>query len=141
MNRLPVLWHNLGRVAPAWNVRPVEYVHTWNPTYLNDLRSMVTKAHAAGLMVIVDIHQDYWSPALHDITNWNGTNGYCEGVGLPRWMYPSIDAKASTTQNTDFYNGMNWFFRNIHDPQATVTNATPWELQIGRASCRERVKI
>ena len=43
-------------------------------------------------------------------------------------MYPSIDAKASTTQNTDFYNGMNWFFRNIHDPQATVTNATPWEL-------------
>ena len=126
--RLPISWHNLEPVAPTWNAQTGAYVHTWNPTYLNDLRSMVTKAHAAGLMVIVDIHQDYWSPALHDITNWNGTNGYCEGVGLPRWMYPSIDAKASTTQNTDFYNGMNWFFRNIHDPQATVTNATPWEL-------------
>ena len=126
--RLPVSWHNLEPVAPTWNAQAGAYVHSWNPTYLNDLRSIVTKARAAGLLVILDIHQDYWSPALHDITNWNGTSGYCEGVGLPRWMYPSIDAKASTTQNTDFYNGMNWFFRNVHDPQATVTNATPWQL-------------
>ena len=47
---------------------------------------------------------------------------------MPRWMYPSIDAKPATTQNTDFYNGMNWFFRNIHDPMATVTRATPGQL-------------
>ena len=83
---------------------------------------------ANGLMVILDMHQDYWSPALHHITNWNGTSGYCEGVGLPRWMYPTMDAKASTTQLVDFYNGMNWFYRNLADPLSSLTHATPWQL-------------
>ena len=73
--------------------RPARYVHNWNPNYLNDLRSMVTKARAAGIMVILDMQQDFWSPALHNITNWDGTPGYCEGYGMPRWMYPSIDVK------------------------------------------------
>ncbi len=126
--RLPISWHNLEPVAPVWNAASSSYIHTWNQTYLNDLKSIVTNARAAGIMVIVDMHQDYWSPALHNITNWNGTQGYCEGVGMPRWMYPTADAKASTDQNVDFYNGMNWFFRNLHDPAATVTHATPWQL-------------
>ena len=90
--RVPISWNNLEPVAPVWN--GTQYVHSWNPTYLADLKSMVTKAHAAGLMVILDMHQDYWSPALHHITNWDGTSGYCEGVGMPRWLDPSIDAKA-----------------------------------------------
>ena len=115
-------------IAPTWDAQAGRYVHNWNPNYLNDLRSMITKARAAGIMVILDMQQDFWSPALHNITNWDGTPGYCEGYGMPRWMYPSIDVKPSTTQSTDFYNGMNWFFRNIHDPMATVTRVTPWEL-------------
>ena len=126
--RLPVQWNNLEPIAPTWNAQAGRYVHSWNPNYLNDLRSMITKARAAGIMVILDMQQDFWSPALHNITNWDGSQGYCEGYGMPRWMYPSIDAKPATTQSTDFYNGMNWFFRNIHDPMATVTRATPWEL-------------
>jgi PKD repeat protein len=126
--RLPIQWHNLEPVAPTWDAQAGRYVHTWNPNYLNDLRSMITKARAAGIMVILDMQQDFWSPALHNITNWDGSQGYCEGYGMPRWMYPSMDVKTSTTQSTDFYNGMNWFFRNIHDPMATVTRATPWEL-------------
>lgn len=126
--RLPLQWNNLEPIAPTWDAQAGRYVHTWNPNYLSDLRSMITKAHAAGIMVILDMQQDFWSPALHNITNWDGSRGYCEGYGMPRWMYPSIDAKSATTQNTDFYNGMNWFFRNIHDPMATVTRATPWEL-------------
>jgi hypothetical protein len=65
---------------------------------------------------------------LHNITNWDGSKGYCEGVGMPRWLYPSIDAKPTTSQLTDFYNGMNWFYRNIHDPSATTTQQTPWQL-------------
>ncbi|TDN90932.1 PKD domain-containing protein [Microbacterium sp. BK668] len=126
--RLPMQWNNLEPIAPTWDAQAGRYIHNWNPNYLNDLRSMVTKAKAAGIMVILDMQQDFWSPALHNITNWDGTRGYCEGYGMPRWMYPSIDAKATTTQSTDFYNGMNWFFRNIHDPMATVTRVTPWEL-------------
>ena len=62
--RLPISWHNLEPVAPVWDAGTGAYVHTWNQAYLNDLKSMVTKAHAVGLMVILDMHQDYWSPAL-----------------------------------------------------------------------------
>ena len=126
--RLPIQWHNLEPIAPTWDAPAARYVHNWNPNYLNDVRSMITKARAAGIMVILDMQQDFWSPALHNITNWDGTPGYCEGYGMPRWMYPSMDVKPATTQGTDFYNGMNWFFRNIHDPMATVTRATPWDL-------------
>ena len=126
--RIPISWNNLEPVAPVWSTNLNSYVHSWNQNYLNDLKSMVTKARAAGLMVILDMHQDYWSPSLHHITNWNGAPGYCEGVGMPRWLDPSIDAKASTTQNLDFYNAMNWFYRNIQDPTSTITKATPWQL-------------
>ncbi|UDY36949.1 PKD domain-containing protein [Dermatobacter hominis] len=126
--RIPISWNNLEPIAPTWSAASGTYVHDWNQTYLDDLRSMVTKAKAAGLMVIVDMHQDYWSPALHRITNWDGSSGYCEGVGMPRWMYPTADGKATTTQNTDFYQSMNWFFRNLHDPLATTTQQTPWQL-------------
>ncbi|MGZ6779536.1 MAG: cellulase family glycosylhydrolase, partial [Mycobacterium sp.] len=126
--RVPISWNNLEPVAPVWSASTSQYVHTWNQTYLNDLKSMVTKARANGLMVILDMHQDYWSPALHHITNWNGTQGYCEGVGMPRWLDPTIDAKASTTQNTDFFNAMNQFYRNVRDPASTLTNASPWQL-------------
>ncbi|MCU0279654.1 MAG: glycoside hydrolase family 5 protein, partial [Candidatus Nanopelagicales bacterium] len=126
--RIPVSWNNLEPIAPVWDVGSSSYRHSWNVTYLEDLKSMVSRARAVGLMVILDMHQDYWSPALHQITNWDGSRGYCEGVGMPRWLYPTIDAKESTTQNVDFYNGMNWFFRNIHDPLSTVTRETPWQL-------------
>ena len=126
--RLPISWHNLEPVAPVWDAGAGAYVHTWNQAYLSDLKSMVTKAHAVGLMVILDMHQDYWSPALHNITNWDGGRGYCEGVGMPRWLYPTADGKTATTQNTDFANSMNWFYRNVHDPLATTTRATPWQL-------------
>jgi aryl-phospho-beta-D-glucosidase BglC (GH1 family) len=126
--RIPVSWNNLEPVAPVWSAAAGSYQHTWNQTYLDDLRSMVTKARANGLMVILDMHQDYWSPALHDITNWNGTPGYCEGVGMPRWLEPTIDAKASTTQNVDFYGAMNRFYRNLRDPASTLTQASPWQL-------------
>jgi hypothetical protein len=87
-----------------------------NTNYINDLKSIVSKARANNLGVILDMHQDYWSPSMHNFTYWDGRKGYCEGVGMPRWLNPSIDAKATTMQTTDFYNAMNWFYRNIHDP-------------------------
>ncbi len=126
--RVPVSWNDLEPTAPVWNATTLSYTHTWNTAYLDDLRSMVHKARQNGLAVILDMHQDYWSPALHNITNWDGSKGYCEGVGLPRWLYPTMDAKTATVQTTDFYNGMNWFYRNTHDPRATVTHQTPWQL-------------
>jgi aryl-phospho-beta-D-glucosidase BglC (GH1 family) len=126
--RLPISWNNLEPVAPVWDAANNVYVHSWNPNYLGDLKSMVSKARAAGLMVILDMHQDYWSPALHHITQWDGSPGYCEGIGMPRWLDPTADRKAATTQNTDFHDSMNWFYRNLQDPLSTTTQATPWQL-------------
>ena len=126
--RVPISWNDLEPVAPVWSDSLGRYNHTWNTAYVNDLKSMVTKASAVGLSVILDMHQDYWSPSLHHITNWDGSQGYCEGAGMPRWLNPSIDAKASTTQNTDFYNAMNQFYRNVRDPGSTLTRETPWHL-------------
>ncbi len=126
--RLPISWHNLEPVAPTWSSSLNRYVHKFNPTYVNDLKTMVTRARAAGLSVILDMQQDFWSPALHHVVNWDGSPGYCEGAGMPRWLYPSIDAKAQTTQSTDFYNGMNWFFRDVHDPTMTLNRQSPWQM-------------
>jgi len=126
--RLTISWHNLEPIAPVWDAALNRYVHTFNSGYVHDLKSIVSKARAAGLSVILDMQQDFWSPALHNITNWDGSKGYCEGAGMPRWLYPSIDAKSTTTQSTDFYNGMNWFFRDVHDPSMTLTRQSPWQM-------------
>ena len=126
--RLPISWNNLEPTAPTWDAGLNRYVHTFNTSYVNDLKSIVTKAAAVGLSVILDMHQDFWSPALHHITNWDGSPGYCEGAGMPRWLTPSIDAKPTTTQSADFFNAMNWFYRNVRDPSSALTKASPWEL-------------
>ncbi|MCW2525313.1 MAG: glycosidase [Pseudonocardiales bacterium] len=126
--RLPISWNNLEPVAPVWNSFLNRYDHAFSTAYMSDLKSMVTQARAAGISVILDMHQDFWSPALHRITNFDGSPGHCEGVGMPRWLDPSIDSKATTTQQTDYRDGMNWFFENVPDPSSPVTRSTPWGL-------------
>ena len=123
--RLPISWNNLEPVAPVWNATASTYVHTWNQTYLNDLKSMVTKAHAAGLMVILDMHQDYWSPALHTSRTGTARRATARGSACRAGCTRRSTPRPATTQNVDFYNGMNWFYRNIQDPLSTVTHATP----------------
>lgn len=126
--RVPISWNNLEPVAPVWDESSKRYVHTWNSIYLRDLRSMVSKSRDAGLMVILDMHQDLWSPALHNITETKGKKARCEGAGMPRWLYPTMDAKESTTAKSDLKDASNWFYRNVHDPLSTVTKADPWQL-------------
>ena len=126
--RVPVSWNNLEPTAPVWDEGSKTYTHTWNPIYLTDLKSMVRKARAAGLMVILNMHQDLWSPALHNISTLQGKKARCEGVGMPRWLYPTLDAKKKTTEKDDVLKGANWFYRNVHDPLSTTTKAQPWQL-------------
>jgi aryl-phospho-beta-D-glucosidase BglC (GH1 family) len=126
--RVPVSWNNLEPVAPVWDETSNSYTHTWNPVYVTGLKSMVRKARAAGLLVILDMHQDLWSPALHNITTLKGKKPRCEGAGMPRWLYPTLDVKKDTTEKDDVRDAANWFFRNVHDPLCTVTRADPWQL-------------
>jgi aryl-phospho-beta-D-glucosidase BglC (GH1 family) len=126
--RVPISWNNLEPTAPMWDEASESYTHEWNPVYLTDLKSMVRKARAAGLMVILDMHQDYWSPALRKVTKLEGKKPHCEGSGMPRWLYPTLDAKKKTTEKDDVRQGANWFYRNIHDPTSTTTQARPWQL-------------
>ena len=125
--RIPVSWNNLEPVAPVWDEDSSSYTHTWNPVYLTDLKSMVRKAREAGLMVILDMHQDLWSPALRNITTREGKTR-CQGAGMPRWLYPTFDAKDETTEEDDVNQAANWFYRNVHDPLSTTTEARPWQL-------------
>ena len=121
----PVAQHRADRAdlgRPSRAVRP-----QLEPNYLNDLRSMITKARAAGIMVILDMQQDFRSPALHNITNWDGAPGIVKGTAC-RGGCTHRSTSSRPPRSDRFYNGMNWFFRNIHDPMATVTRVTPWEL-------------
>jgi aryl-phospho-beta-D-glucosidase BglC (GH1 family) len=126
--RIPISWNDLEPQPPVWNDSTGRYVHTWNTAYVDDLKSMVTKAKAAGLYVVLDMHQDFWGPALHHIVLSNGQSGMCEGIGMPRWLDPSIDAKATAQQSVDYRHAMNWFYRDLPDPYSTLTHTTPWRL-------------
>ena len=127
--RIPVSWNNLEPVAPVWNATTGQYVHTWSTAYLNDLRSMVTKAQAAGLSVVLDLHQDFWSPALHHIVKWNGQQGLLRGRRDAALARPQHRREGQRhPAGVDFYNAMNRFYRNVPDPASTTTHATPWQL-------------
>ncbi len=126
--RIPVSWNNLEPVAPVWDEASRTATHTWNPIYLTELRSMVRKARAAGLMVILEMHHDLWSPAARNVTTVEGSKAQCEGAGMPRWLYPTLDAQDTTTEGEDVSEAANWFYRNVHDPLATVTWSQPWQL-------------
>ena len=130
--RIPVSWNNLEPVAPVWNATTGQYMHTWSAAYLNDLRSMVTKAQAAGLWVVLDLHQDFWSPALHHIVKWNGQQGLCEGVGMPAGWTPASTRSPARPSRSTSTNAMNWFYRNVPDPASTLTHATPVAAVPGR---------
>jgi hypothetical protein len=50
--RLPVTWHNLEPTAPTWDAANSRYIRRWNTNYINDLKSIVSKARANNLGVI-----------------------------------------------------------------------------------------
>ena len=126
--RIPVAWNNLEPVAPVWNaalnqVRPlVEPELPQRPQVDRDQgqgsRALGDPGHASGLLVAR-------ASPHHPVER---SSRPLRGSRSAWWFDPTMDAKATTPQAVDYFDGMNWFFRNVHDPAAKVTHATPWQL-------------
>jgi aryl-phospho-beta-D-glucosidase BglC (GH1 family) len=94
--RLPVSWASLEPTAPTLDDTG-QLVHTWNTSYLQTIDAVLAGFAAAGVSVIVDMHQAQWSPAFAGVPKANGGVA-CEGVGMPRWLYPGTPVGTKPTQ-------------------------------------------
>jgi hypothetical protein len=79
--RLGLSWANLEPAPPRVDgAGPV--VHRWNRAYLTALDRAVAGFTAAGVAVVLDMHQNNMSPAF----KWPAPDR-CEGSGLPAWAF------------------------------------------------------
>jgi len=94
--RIAITWENLEPTAPSGDV------HHWDGAYLTAMTSAVRAYNQAGIAVILDFHQVYWSPAFN-ATNSSITSE-CQGSGMPMWAYPNASGGLSVKQAAcDFY--------------------------------------
>jgi hypothetical protein len=83
--RLGISWANVEPTAPTVNPDG-SLTHHWDTTYLGEIDNVVHDYEAAGVAVILEMHQGQWSPAFTGIKK-NGRT-FCEGQGIPAWFYP-----------------------------------------------------
>lgn len=77
--RLPISWDNVEHVPGTYDV-----------TYLATVDAVVTRFTAAGIAVLIDMHQNQWSVEFRqpDGLPWSPTDGHAQGDGMPLWAYP-----------------------------------------------------
>src|SRR4051794_9988701 len=61
--RLGISWANIEPTAPTVN-GDGSLTHHWNETYLRSIDAVVADYQAAGVAVILEMHQSQWSPAF-----------------------------------------------------------------------------
>src|SRR2546428_12476170 len=77
-------WADLEPFPPTIN-QDGSITHHWNQYYLKAMDNIVSNLTSRGIALIPDIGQFYWSPAFkHPYTS-----GYCQGGGMPVWLYPN----------------------------------------------------
>ncbi len=99
--RLPVAWGNLEPTAPTTVGGTL--VHHWNAPYVDALENEVQLLGAAGLHVILDMHQSTWSAAFS--TPATAKRPACPGSGMPIWLNPDATAETSQQAGCAFYAG------------------------------------
>jgi len=72
--RVAVTWANLEPTAPTGGV------HHWNESYLRAVDDVVAELGRRGIKVVLDMHQNRWTPAL-----LRGGPNECYGTGMPGW--------------------------------------------------------
>ena len=72
--RLYIRWSDLEPNAP------IDDTHAWSSTALAQLDALVSGLGAAGVQVLIDLHQCGWS------TYWASTTSGCS-AGVPAWYY------------------------------------------------------
>ncbi len=99
--RLPVAWGNLEPTAPT--VAGGTLVHHWNTSYVDALEAEVQLLGAAGIQVILDMHQSTWSAAFS--TPATAKRPACPGSGMPVWLNPDAADETSQQAACAFYAG------------------------------------
>jgi len=104
--RLGIAWANVEPTAPTVNPDG-SLTHHWNESYLSKLDTAINGYAAAGIAVVLEMHQSQWSPAFTDIHKPNNPTGlFCEGQGIPNWFYPGAvpgDDTAVLTAKCEFF--------------------------------------
>ncbi len=85
---LPQLGVNLVRLLTFWNALTPTAPGQFDGVYLDSYVALVHKVAAAGLYVVVDMHQDLWGPPfeVHGAPNWACPDSLKQGyVGVQPW--------------------------------------------------------
>jgi hypothetical protein len=101
--RLPIAWGNIEPTAPTAGPGGT-LVHHWNAPYIAALQEEVHRLGAAGLMVVLDMHQSAWSPQF--TTAPTAKRPGCPGQGMPVWLNPTGTATTSQQASCAFYAGI-----------------------------------
>ena len=94
--RLPISWENLEPSPPSMQPDG-SWMHYWNKQYLNEIDYFVNQFGQRHIAVLPDFHQVDLSPAFQHAPG--GVHGiFCEGWGMPTWLYPSITSPSTGGQ-------------------------------------------
>jgi hypothetical protein len=114
--RVPISWANLEPTPPV--MEPDGNLHhSYNQDYLSALDEIVHQFALRGVAVILDMHQQQWSPAFTNIPTRRG-GVQCQGAGMPAWLYPNAATEPIAQAKLEF-------FSNDRDVQAGLVQA--WE--------------
>ena len=113
--RLPIAWAVLEPTPPT-RLPDGRLSHHYNMAYVRTVDQTISRFRAAGVAVILDMHQVYWSPAFKNIPIYGGAH-LCQGGGFPAWMYETSSSKSAIRT------AMTSFFANDHDVQQGFVDA------------------
>lgn len=86
--RLPISWENMEPTPPTL-AQNGSWVHRWNTAFLNEIDYFVNGFGQRHIGVILDFAQVGLSSAFKQVPGVpGGFASFCEGWGVPTWLYP-----------------------------------------------------
>lgn len=129
--RLAISWANLEPTPPAVNADGT-MGHTYDMAYIQSLDGIIGQFHSRGIAVILDMHQNKWTPAFQRGAG-EGQGASCPGSGMPIWLYADSGVSNVTQAKQAFFADQNnvqqgladaWkFLANRYAPNSAVVGA------------------
>lgn len=98
--RLAWSWANLEPDPPTTGADGV-LKHSYNQAYLAALQHIVASFGAQHVAVVLDMHQNKWTPAF--LRSRSGKGAECPGSGLPTWLYLRSGIHNATAAKSAFF--------------------------------------
>jgi hypothetical protein len=122
--RLAFSWANL-EPKPTPSAADGSLRHVYDQRYLAALDDAIDAFTSKGVAVVLDLHQVRWSPAFKDLPVFGHPRGFCQGRGLPDWLYPNGGGlEAMVAAERSFFGGS--------DPDAVRGMEDTWRFLAGR---------